>query len=87
MCVTMNAHLLYATVRRGDLPELQTLITEAPSLMEWGGAANYRPLLVASENGHAEMVEWLLDQGAERDAQDVWGKDSLLWLAVKVTQQ
>lgn len=36
------------------------------------------PLILASGLGHDQVVEWLLAQGADSRAQDLFGRDSLL---------
>ena len=63
----MEDHPIHLAARRGDLAEVQRLITEDLSLMERRDARRSTPLLIAALIGHAEMVEWLLDQGADRE--------------------
>ena len=81
----MPDHPIHAAARRGDLAEVQRLIVENPALMELRGDVIYSgnsyqsctPLLIASIRGHLEMVQWLLDQGADRDARATYGQDAL----------
>ena len=70
-------HALHLAAWRGDLPEVQRIITEHPALMELSDGANRSPLLLAAERGHTAMVEWLLDQGADMEAQAMNGWDAL----------
>ena len=68
---------IHLAVERGDLAEVQRLITEDPALMELRDGINCTPLILAARNGRGEMVEWLLDQGADPEAQDNEGRDAL----------
>ena len=73
----MEDHPIHLAAQRGDLSEVQSLITEDPALMELRGSFYRTPLLIAAERGHAEMVLWLLDQGADPEAQDPLERDAL----------
>ena len=93
----MPRHPIHIAAHRGDLAEVQRLITEDPRLMELRDIAadggydddvdddtfGNTPLLLAARRGHADMMEWFLDQGADRDAQDICAWDALLWACEK----
>ena len=61
----------------GDLQEVQRLVIEDPALIEQRGENDYTPLLSATEGAHAEIVLWLLNQGADSHAQDDYREDAL----------
>ena len=77
----MPPHPIHVAAERGDLAEVQRLIIEDPALLELRDALWRRPpLLIAADESHAEMLEWLLHQGADREAQ-AHGECDALWLA------
>ena len=69
---TMEDHPIHFAADRGDLGAVQRFITEQPALMDRRDHDNRTPLLRAAYGGHAEMMEWLLDQGADPEAHDVY---------------
>ena len=73
----MDNHPIHLAAARGDLAEVQSLIIEHPRSMELRDERDCTPLLIAAERGHTEMVEWLLDQGADPEAQDKYRQDAL----------
>ena len=73
----MPYHPIHDAAWRGDLAEVQRLVIENPAWMEIRGSRNRTPLLIAADRGHTEMVLWLLDQGADPEAQDYDGEDAL----------
>jgi len=56
---------LYATVS-GDLPQLE-ILQRAGVDINFQGLGGYTPLLIAVEQAHAQLVEYLLLQGARTD--------------------
>ena len=60
---------LYAACILGQLARVAELVTANPSLVDvrQSGYSYERPLLLAAKNGHAKVVEWLLDKGAVID--------------------
>ena len=76
----MPPHPIYLAAERGDLAEVQRLITENPALLGLRGSDGHTPLLRAARHGQAAMVEWLLGQGADPEAQ-VNGRGNALYLA------
>ena len=73
----MPTHPIHWAAERGDLAEVQRLITEDPALMELRDHYNRTPLLIAARYGHTEIVEGLLGQGADREAQAIDARDAL----------
>lgn len=57
--------------RRGDLFEVQRLITADPSLIELRGFQDDTHLIAAARHDHAAIVGWLIDHaGADIEAQN-----------------
>ena len=74
----MPHHHIHLAAERGELAEVQRLITEDPALLELRGYYKDTPLLRAARHGHPERMKWLLDQGADREAQANGGWDAVL---------
>lgn len=64
-------------VKVGDLDLVKQILTEDPTLLESQDADGSRPLHYACWKGHTEIVQYLLDQGADITAQNTgnthWG--------------
>lgn len=60
---------------RGDLPKIQALVKEG---MNVNGAlplaSKQRPLHVAAEYGHRDVIVWLIEKGADRQGLDAGGE-------------
>lgn len=48
---------------RGDLAQVSTLLSHAPSLINQTGHSGWTALMLAARNGHYHVVEALLSQG------------------------
>lgn len=70
---------LHWAVRYGDLGTARRLATAGANL-NLANPYGARPLQLAIENGHAELVGWLLDAGADPAARDLAG-EPVLFLA------
>jgi len=57
-------------VKAGDLEKVKEIIESAPSLLESQEPDGTRPLHFACWKGHNEVVEYLLNQGADITAQN-----------------
>ena len=62
---------------KGDLAEIQRLITGDPSLIERLGDNGYNVLMIASQHGQHHVAEWLVDNGSDVEAKDKYGHTSL----------
>ncbi len=88
-----GASLLFWAVMAGDLPSVREIVTHASSKKDIhrGLTASYpvlslfartTPLMIAMCFSRWEVVEALLDAGADPTARDVQRKDPLMWAAI-----
>lgn len=75
---------LHWAVRRAQVDRITELATNAT--LEARDAQGRTPLHIAVLSGHAEIVELLIEQGADVNARDLWGNTPLRRLAL-VTEQ
>jgi hypothetical protein len=69
---------IHEAAMAGDLPVVRQLIEGDRSLLSVpGGAARAVPLIQAAQWGHAHVVQYLLDQGADMGAKDKEGHTAL----------
>jgi hypothetical protein len=71
--------LLTIAASRGDAPALaivQTLIAQGADV-NFGGRGKHFPLIAAIQGGRADVVQLLLDSGADYRAQDAFGSSAL----------
>ncbi|KAM8866450.1 NAD-capped RNA hydrolase NUDT12 isoform 2-T2 [Synchiropus picturatus] len=54
------------TAARGDLPQLSSLLTHVPSLLNQTGYKGWTALMLAARNGHRHVVETLLSHGCDK---------------------
>ena len=47
------------------------------------GEPNHTPLMLASGNGHLDVVRLLLEAGAQKDALAIDGSTALMWAALE----
>jgi len=76
---------LIDAVERGDEKEVSDLIDLEVDVNETY-VCNVTPLIVATKNGHEEIVEKLLGAGAEVDQKDSLGRSSLMWACISYPQ-
>ena len=80
---SLEQELEYHT-RRGDLTRVQEIIEANPSLLDRPVTYDGRPaLMIASKWGHLDIVEYLLNKGANVDARNEDGDTSLLCAAAE----
>jgi ankyrin repeat protein len=61
---------IWDAAEAGDLGEVERLVGQDPGLLEARSLAGVTPLMVASTEGHVEVVRCLLNKGAPVDEQD-----------------
>jgi len=73
-----GADSLHEAIQQGNLVKIKSLIDEDPALLELKTEDGRTPLHVAVMGGHKELVEYLIEEGANIDAQDKDGRTPLL---------
>jgi len=76
---------LIDAVERGDEKEVSNLIDLDVDVNETY-VCNVTPLIVATKHGHEEIVEKLLEAGAQVDLKDSLGRSSLIWACISYPQ-
>jgi len=67
-------------IRSGDREQVESILKENPELIKSKGRRDKETLLHgASSLGHAGVATYLLENGAEVDARDRWGRTPLAW--------
>ena len=61
----------------GDLASLARLVTFDPTIVDCRDDWGQTPTMLAAIRGHLQIVEWLLDHGADILALDSFGQDAL----------
>jgi ankyrin repeat protein len=72
---------IHDVAHQGDLTKMKTLLTANPQLINAKDARNSTPLHFAADNGSIEVIELLLENGADLKAIDVDGDTPLHWAA------
>lgn len=76
----VNEDLLSAA-RKGDLAAVKTLCDQGAAI-ETQTPYGQTPVYLAAMNGHADVVEFLLEKGARTDIKDTFYKESMLGFVV-----
>lgn len=70
-------HAIHEAVGTGDIDTVESLLAEQPNLVNRGDALGRRPLHYAVEAGRADLVDRLIDLGADVDASGFRSDDRL----------
>ena len=76
-----EALALHAAARDGNLDEVRRLIEEDGTPVDAGDRYDATPLMKAAEQGHLEVVEYLIESGADIDHREVFFNTSAFDLA------
>jgi ankyrin repeat protein len=73
----MPAAAIEKAVRKADVREIKALLDKNPRLARVRDSSGYSPLHWAAIDGHREVVELLLDRGAEVNGRTTFGNTPL----------
>ncbi len=73
---------IHKAAYKGDLKKVKNIIEKDPSQINIQDISGWTPLHLASGKGHIEIVEFLLNHGADIELENILGKRPL-WLAAK----
>jgi ankyrin repeat protein len=68
---------IWTAARQGDREEVKRMVGQYPNLLNATEKYGKTPLMVASREGHAEIVRWFLDKGAAMNGQNQRGETAL----------
>lgn len=74
-----SRRLLLQAVHRNDVALVERLLDQAPSLVQQQSSGHLPPLILATTDGHADMVQLLLHRGAPLEATGDGGWTALQW--------
>jgi len=73
---------IHKAAYKGDLKKVREIIEKDPSQINIQDSRGWTPLQLASGKGHIEIVEFLLNHGADTELENIHGERPL-WLAAK----
>lgn len=80
---TSEQAFFFDACRRGDTADVVKVCELFPELINAPDAKGYTPLIIAAYNNQPAIVELLLKQGADPDAQDASGNTALMGAAFR----
>ncbi len=78
---------LYSAIQSGDLNAVQTIIGANPEIANKTDQRGFTPLILATYLEKKEVSEFLIDHGADIDAQDASGNTALMGVSHKGHQE
>ena len=72
---------MFKAVRQGDLATVERLVKKEHADVNMKDTSDYTPLMWASEEGHQEIVKFLLANGADTQAKNRHGWTAQDWAA------
>jgi len=79
----MNDSAIFEACRKGDLQEVQRLYDADKNVVHAQDFKGYTPLILAVYNQNRDVVEFLLENGADPNAMDAAGNTALMGVAFK----
>jgi ankyrin repeat protein len=79
----MNESAFFDACRRGDLEEIQTIYKTDPQFIHLADPKGFTPLIIAAYNNQSHITPFLLEKGADTDAQDSAGNTALMGVSFK----
>jgi len=73
---------IHKAAYKGDLKQVREIIEKYPSQINIQDFSGWTPLHLASGKGHIEIVEYLLNHGADTELENIHGQRPL-WLAAR----
>ena len=74
----MNDASIFEACRTGDVAIIEELYQANPAVINSVDAKGFTPLILASYNEQGTIVDFLLEKGANINAQDVAGNTALM---------
>jgi ankyrin repeat protein len=81
LVTTAQAGEIHDAAARGDMAAIQQLLQQDPGLVQSKDDRDCTSLHFAADSGRLEVVELLLERGAEIEAKDADGDTPLMWAA------
>jgi ankyrin repeat protein len=79
----MDESILFDACRRGNLQEVEKIYTANPDLIHAADFKGFTALIIAAYNDQPELVQFILEKGANPDAQDMAGNTALMGASFK----
>jgi len=73
----------FEAISSGDLDKIQSLLSQNAELVRAKDQRGFPPLVLATYNGHKQLIEPLLVFGADIDARDASGNTALMGVCFK----
>lgn len=72
---------IFLAIHERDMQLIQELVEENPNIIHTRDGDGNSPLHWAAKYEFIEIVRWLLDKGADPNAQNVWGQNPLFFVS------
>ncbi|MFC1492769.1 ankyrin repeat domain-containing protein [candidate division KSB1 bacterium] len=81
MCISFPVYAqdIHEAAKSGDLQTVKNIIDSDPDKLESLDTGGYTPLLRAAIGGHTDLVEYLIDKGANIEAKERYQMTPLFW--------
>lgn len=80
----MNAVVFFDAIKQGDLPRVQQLVHQKPSVLRTRGYLEHTPLIAAMFHGRWDVAEYLMQQKEiDMNAKDIMGRTALYYVCCR----